>query len=513
MRGRKPKSVGANPVFIGAVTTLVVIAAVLLAYSANKGLPFIPTFEMKVDTPNAARLVVGNEVREGGFRIGQVAKIDPVRKDGGGNAAQLTLKLDKSASPVPDDSTIRIRPRSALGLKYVELIRGKSSKELAEGQVITADDSGVVPPELDDFFAIFDEKTRQNVESVLDYFGTALAGRGRSINQTLEATPKLFGDLPPVMRNLASPNTQLPRMIKELEDASRIAAPLSDTLAKGFTGMADTFQALSIDDGQPLRDTIEKSPGTLAEGIFSLPLTRPFLARLAEISPALRGSAAELRVSLPAINRALAAGIPVLRRTPPFNRKLEKTLDALRDLAESPTTDITLRGLTITTHTLNPTLQYIAPHQTVCNYFNYWFTNLADHLAEEDATGTSERIQAKFAPLAQKNSMGTFGAAGPANGGTVDPVSQALMGDAAAYHGQDYPHAIDSSGNADCESGQRGYPTRLAQGFPAGLNIATDSRTPGDQGPTYKGRAKVPTGETFSAEPTGISPPAVVVNP
>ncbi len=82
MRGRRQPSVASKPVFIGAVTTLVVIAAVLLAYQANQGLPFVPTFELKVDTPDAARLVVGNEVREGGFRVGQVAKIEPGARDG-----------------------------------------------------------------------------------------------------------------------------------------------------------------------------------------------------------------------------------------------------------------------------------------------------------------------------------------------------------------------------------------------------------------------------------------------
>ncbi|MGH2920215.1 MAG: MlaD family protein [Solirubrobacteraceae bacterium] len=511
MRGRRAPSVAANPVFIGAVTTLVVIAAVLLAYNANKGLPFVPTFELKVDTPNAARLVIGNEVREGGFRIGQVTKIAPVRSDDGRSGAQLTLKLDKSATPLPEDSTIRIRPRSALGLKYVELVRGTSGTALEEGEVI-ATKAGAVPPELDDFFAIFDEPTRQNVERVLDYFGTALAGRGRSVNQTLAALPDLFGDLPPVMRNLAAPDTQLVRMLRELEDGARIVAPLSDTLAGGFTGMADTFGALSVDDGQPLRDTIERSPGTLAEGIFSLPLTRPFLARLAGISDELRASAAELRLSLPAINRALAAGIPVLRRTPQFNRKLERTLAALRELAESPTTDVTLRGLRTTVSTLNPTLQWVGPHQTVCNYFNYWWTHLSDHLSEEDATGTLQRIQVKFAPLTQPNSMAEFGRPGPANGGSVDPITHALQGDAAAFHGQDYSRAVDENGNADCESGQRGYPDRLATGFSPSLNIVTDPRSPGNQGPTFKGRARIPAGQTFSAEPTGIAPP-VVLNP
>jgi hypothetical protein len=197
----------------------------------------------------------------------------------------------------------------------------------------------------------------------------------------------------------------------------------------------------------------------------------------------------------------------VLRRTPQFTDDLEGTLRAVRDLAKSPTTDITLAGLTATMHTLNPTLKYVGPYVTVCNYFTYWWSFLADHISDEDATGTVQRVQVKLAPLTQPNSMALLGAAAPANGGTVDPATKALSGDAAALHDQIYNGAIDSSGNADCESGQRGYPTRAATGFPANLNIAVDTHTPGDQGPTYKGIPHVPAGQTFSSVPDGIAPP------
>ena len=214
---------------------------------------------------------------------------------------------------------------------------------------------------------------------------------------------------------------------------------------------------------------------------------------------------------MPAINRALGAGTPVLRRLPAFTDDLEGALDALRELANSPTTDLTLAGLTDTMKTLNPTLQYLGPFQTVCNYFTYWWTHLADHISDEDATGTVQRVQVKNAPPEQENSLTTFGRARPANGGHVDPVQHAIFGDAVALHGQDYGAAVDAAGNADCESGQRGYPGRLAEGYPADLNIAVDPRTPGTQGPTYKGRARVPEGQSFANEPTGIAPS--VVNP
>jgi hypothetical protein len=157
--------------------------------------------------------------------------------------------------------------------------------------------------------------------------------------------------------------------------------------------------------------------------------------------------------------------------------------------------------------TLNPTLRWIGPHVTVCNYFTYFWTFLADHLSDEEATGTLQRIQVKMAPLLQENSMATFGAPYPANGGTIDPVQHALSGDAAAFHDQIYNAAVDANGNADCESGQRGYVERAATGYPANLKIAVDTRTPGAQGPTYKGRPRVPAGESFSSEPGGIAPP------
>ena len=495
MRGRRPQSVATSPIFIGAVTVLVLVVAVVLAYQANRGLPFVPVTQVEVDVPNAARLVVGNEVREGGFRIGQVTRIAPV--PGASDGAKLTLQLDSSATPIPDDSTIKIRPRSALGLKYVELVRGRSTRELPDGGTITAS-AAAIGPELDDFFSTFDEPTRKNVERNLDYLGTALAGRGDDVNRSLDALPGLFGDLPPVMRTLSDPDTQLARLVREAGDAARVVAPLSDELARGFTGMADTFEGASRDP-QALKDTIARTPATLDEGIRSLPDARPFLARLAGLSDEVQGTARELRVSLPSVNSALAAGTRVLERTPEFTEDLEGTLRALRDLARSPTTDQSLAGLEDTMKTLNPTLRYVGPHVTVCNYFTTFWTFVSDHFAEQDgATGTAERVQVKLSPLLQQNSLGSFGAVRPASGQSTDPLQHTLSGDVVNLHQADYARAVDEQGNADCEGGQRGYLNNDA--------VFQQHRTPGSQGPTYTGRPRVPAGQSFSAEPTGIAP-------
>ena len=94
MRRRGQGSAFANPVLVGAVTLLVVNVATVLAWFANNGLPFVPTQEVRVELPNGANLLPGNEVREGGFRIGIVSDMDAVALRGGAVGAVATLKID-----------------------------------------------------------------------------------------------------------------------------------------------------------------------------------------------------------------------------------------------------------------------------------------------------------------------------------------------------------------------------------------------------------------------------------
>ncbi len=48
----------------------------------------------------------------------------------GGAVARLDLKLDKSVQPIPEDTTVTVRQRSALGLKYLLLTPGDSDQGL-----------------------------------------------------------------------------------------------------------------------------------------------------------------------------------------------------------------------------------------------------------------------------------------------------------------------------------------------------------------------------------------------
>ena len=484
MRGRGAGSALANPVLVGAVTVLVTIVAVFLAYNANQGLPFVPTQQLKVLTPSAAKLVEGNEVREGGYRIGVVDRIRTHKLPDGTTGAELRLKLDKAATPVPADSTVTIRPRSVLGLKYIEFQRGDAADTLFDGDTIRIGEEALAP-ELEEFFNIFDEETRENVQANLEGYGNGFAFRGKALNLAFQELPTFFRDLVPVMRTLAEDDTRLARFFAELGDAARISAPLAETIADGFAAAADTFEAIGRDP-EALKATIEKSPGTLAVGERSLRNQRPFLRNLALMAADLRGAAAELRVSAPVIAGALRSGIEPLQATPALNRRLGTTFENVTALARRPSTDRALAGLSDTMRTLNPSLRYLGPHVTVCNYWNYWWTYLADHLTDEGPTGNIQRVQGKEAsPASEQGPLAEFGQS--------EPVPE--------LHAQSYGAAVDEQGNADCESGQRGYMEQYARGVEDDKRLVLNPDTPGLQGPTFSGRPSVPAGQTFSHEP------------
>jgi virulence factor Mce-like protein len=468
------------------VTVLVVVVAVFLAYNANNGLPFVPTFQLKANVPNGAQLVPGNDVREGGHRIGVVSAITP-RTDAktGAVGATLELKLDANAAPIPADTSIRIRPRSALGLKYVELERGTSKDTLADGSSITVGEQALAP-ELQQFFNIFDAKTRENSQKNLIGFGDAFAFRGAAINNAIANFPRFLKDAVPVMDTLSAPDTQLARFFSELGDAARISAPVAQQMADGFGYGADTFGALS-GDPQALQQTIADSPATLAVGTTALRNSRPFLHSLANVSADLRGAAAELRRSSPAITAALRTGVKPLQDLPALNRRLTGSFNALTTLGTSPGATTGVGGLSETMGLLKPLTRYLGPYQTVCNYWNYSWTLLADHISDSDQTGTVERIRVKQPSNDQNQPLGSFGQAFPIP----------------TLHAQIYGGAVDNQGNADCETGQRGFPRHLAAGIDDNFPIAGDSITPGNQGPTYTGQPRVPAGETFASAPEG----------
>jgi virulence factor Mce-like protein len=484
------QSAFANPVLIGAVTLLITLVAVFLAYNANQGLPFVPTRQLKVDIADASELVAGNQVRQGGFRIGLLSDMRPIRLPGGTVGAQLTLDLTKKYGYVPVDSRVSIKPLSLLGLKYVDVTRGQSKQVVPDGGVLPASQT-TVPVQIDDIFNMFNAKTRVAIQQDLAGFGDVLAGRGSALNDTLYSLPQLLQHLQPVAHYLSQPSTGLTRFFDGLNSFMGAVAPVAQTNVALFRDMATTFGAISRDPNA-LEQTIAKSPSTESVSTTSLRVQQPFLADLATFGHFMTPATASLRAALPTLNSAVEAGTRTLIKTPALNQKLQQFMSALKKLALDPGTNVGVNALSHSGSTLNPMVRYLAPFQTVCNYWNYWWTFLAEHLSEQTRYGFAQRVLLNFADATQPDSIGQQGATQPANGQNGGPEF---------LHAPNYGAAIDTRGTADCETGQRGFPKRLNAFDPQGRDLELDPHTRGDQGPTFAGRSSVPAAETFSRTP------------
>jgi hypothetical protein len=175
------------------------------------------------------------------------------------------------------------------------------------------------------------------------------------------------------------------------------------------------------------------------------------------------------------------------------------TLSALRRLADDKRTMYALRGVTRLVDIVHPVIRFVGPYVTVCNYFNYSWSNVGEHLTEPDPTGGSQRTllnQASRPRDPRDPSIGSIGAKKPSNG---EPT---LSGAPMNLHTNVYTAAVDHEGNADCESGQRGYLSKLTTyNRDPKLRIVTDPHIPGSQGPTLTGRPHVPAGQTFTRLP------------
>ena len=452
MRNRSGLSgVASSPILVGAVTVLVVIVAVFLAYNANNGLPFVSTYNLKARVPNADALVKGNEVRIGGVRVGVVKKVVPVQLENGEVAAELSLSLDKTAEPLPVDSTITIRPKSALGLKFLQVTPGDSEAGFEAGETIPVKSAKPEPVDIDQFFSMFDKPTRDAIRQNLAGFGNALAGRGPQLNEAFGALRRAAENGQPILRKIVEPSTNFAGFWRALEALSATVAPVAETQASMFVALDRTFAAFARVSRPYIQETIEKSPPTLDEVNADLPALRPFLEDSARFFTALRPGVKALAETSPVIAESLHAGIPVLNASPVLNNQLQPTAEALVDFQEAPGVFTGLDLLTDTNRLLKPSLSYITPSQSVCNYWTLTFKNVADAAS----TGNSDGNWLNFisnAPPEGENSE-SAPASAPANG----PTPEDRPGKENHLHYNPYPKtAAPGQGNV-CEAGNEKY--------------------------------------------------------
>ena len=465
-------SLAASPTLVGAVTVLVVVVAVFLAYQANSGLPFVPTYQLSAQLPDANSMVKGNDVRIGGQRVGQITAItpenvtdapcpsDPTRRCTG-QVAKVDMDLNKDLEQLPEDSTIVVRSKSALGLKYLQINRGDSSQGFKAGSTMPLTAARPEPVEIDQVFNMFDSPTRTAIQANLLEFGNALAGRGVDLNEAIGQLKPLVELLTPVMRNLADPNTGLSNFVSSLSATVAEVAPVAEIQGQLFADLDTTFAALARVSRPFIQESISKSPAAEDTAIATLPTIRPFLANtgklFSELQPGIHAIAPVQKV----VGQSIVEGVKALPFAPALNAQLDPTAQSLLNLSNNASARNGITHLTDFNNAAGPALRFITPAQSVCNYATLVFRNAADLASYNDGVANGQRFIVLQPSLAQGSQIGP--AAAPANG----------QGDFAVnfLHYNPYPNTASPGQTRECEAGN--------EGFPGGVTIGN---VPGNQG-------------------------------
>jgi virulence factor Mce-like protein len=468
---RNVSRITASPVMIGALTVIISVLAVFLAYNANSGLPFTPTYKISSQVENANTLVPGNEVRIGGVRVGQIEAIEPVTSgsDDGTATAKLDLRLDPEVEPLPNDSTVIVRSRSALGIKYLEIVPGESEEGYEAGSLMPLSAATPEPVEIDQFLNMFDSRTRTAIQINLREFGNTFAGRGGDVNSAIGELVPLVERLLPVARLVAAPQTQFRRFFPALAQAAAEVAPVAQTQADMFVELDTTFSALA-DVARPfIQETITRSVPAEEAVIDTTPRIRTFLAHSTTLFNDLQPGVDALADSAPALEAATVAGAEVLPGAPALNRRIPPVAEALRRLNDDEGARAGLDRLTQTMNTLDPTLRHVTPAQTVCNYGFLLFRNLESTFSGSDGIGTWQRFLTFNPPT---------GGDEPDNEGIPSGRPANGPSEANYLHVNPYPNtASPGQSPVECEAGNEDYL--------AGQQVI--GNVPGNQGTSTEG--------------------------
>jgi virulence factor Mce-like protein len=383
MRRRTGRESGmlTNPILIGALTVLATIVAVTLAYQANNGLPFVPRYTLYLQMQNASEVTRNAEVHMGGALVGTVTKVTPERDSAGTPIAVLTLKLNKDVQPLPVDSTFDVRLKGAIGLKYIDLTKGTSTRAYRDGATVPFSHASS-EVDLDQVLSMFDAPTRRGLQESTVGFSDALAGRGNDINNAIGAFVPLLRDLGPVATNLASPRTDLGGFFRGLEAFSGALAPVAQTQADLYVNLDTTFRALAPVAVPFLQNWISETPPTFQTVINDSPSEQAFLLDTAGLFKELRPGFATLNQSAPVLADAFAAGTRNLPGTKVLNAELLSLAQRLGRYSQTPAVTGGLDRLTQTLQSLRSPLAFLTPVQATCNYASLFLRNVGNGLSE-----------------------------------------------------------------------------------------------------------------------------------
>ena len=297
----------------------------LLAYvgfNAPNSIPGRGYYHLTAQLNQADNLTGHYQIRIAGRLVGQV--LNPRVENG---KAVVDLQMEKDVGPLLSDTRIRVRPRSPIGVRFVQLEPGTRGTPLKDGAVLPASQASSSLP-LDEVLSTFDPKTRARTQELLAGLGGGFAGRGDDVNATLASAPDFLRLTDQVTTTINRRAGAPQSLVNGTQAAAAAADPVRDTIATGFAPEARASKAFA-DSRAEIGRLLQVAPGTLRGTRDGLAASTPLLNETSGFAKAAR----PLLQAAPASLRQTSA---LMREARPATRRLSDTLH-LAQRAVNPT--------------------------------------------------------------------------------------------------------------------------------------------------------------------------------
>jgi virulence factor Mce-like protein len=193
MRRRKGKRRnGMSKFTAGLIGIVLIVVFSYLAYTKFAN-PFAHKYTVHATFANANGLQPGSLVRIAGVNVGTVTSItqEPGCKSASTpnacQAADVTMNITNQGLPIHDDARFAIRPRIFLeGNFFVDVSPGTPEAPVAPDNHTFPIQQGVEPVQFDQVLTGLQDNTRQNLQTLLQQYGTAVKQGGPSFNKSIQ---------------------------------------------------------------------------------------------------------------------------------------------------------------------------------------------------------------------------------------------------------------------------------------------------------------------------------------
>ncbi len=258
------KRVYMNGGILAGFTIFCFLVMEFLAINIGQPNPLSSNYTLHGVFADADGIPTAADVRVSGVGVGKVTTISHDPKSPGFTVVTIQIS-DTKAAPVYSNGFAKVRPKTLLGEKYIDLTVGSSAaaEAIASGGYLPVAETGKDVSN-DEIFNAFDSTTRAQQQQVLAALDTATKGRAGDIQTILPQLQQVVANLTPVARVYEKDQQQTDSIFVQLNTIMQALADEHQQLG-GFLANGNVALGAIAQKDQALVSTLQEASNVATE--------------------------------------------------------------------------------------------------------------------------------------------------------------------------------------------------------------------------------------------------------